>query len=239
MGLYNFLPSFYNLYNSLFSGAYSAWNKIDNFISPPYCSFCRDFIENREVFCLSCFEKIEPIAPYMLNVGKASLNNLTFPIYSAASYKDPIKSLIRDKHKSSYLASYNLAKLIYSYSTISKLEFDYLVPIPLHWTRNYYRGYNQAEVIAQHLGILLNKPVVNILKRVKKTKLQAYLDPREREINLDKAFILNKKAYRYKGKKIVLVDDLMTTGSTFMEAALVLKKIKPSVIYGCVACRVI
>jgi ComF family protein len=106
-----------------------------------------------------------------------------------------------------------------------------LIPMPLHWRRQHWRGFNQAVVIAQNLQPLLNLTLDSTsLKRVKYTSQQARLGRRDRSSNLEKAF-------RWKSEKIVpetvlLLDDVMTTGSTLEAAARALKAAGVKQVFG-------
>jgi len=102
-------------------------------------------------------------------------------------------------------------------------SIDIIIPVPLHKKRFAERGYNQAEIIAMIAGKELNLPILNALERHRPTKQQAKLKREERLVNLKDAFILKPNA-DVGGKKILLVDDVFTTGSTMQECAGVLKK---------------
>ena len=95
-----------------------------------------------------------------------------------------------------------------------------LVPIPIHWSRYCQRGFNQAELIAKNLSSQFHTPVVNLLTRTKKTLLQANLTAENREQNLLDAFSVNfsELSQISKDTHIILVDDLITTGSTLISA---------------------
>ena len=95
---------------------------------------------------------------------------------------------------------------------------DYIVPVPLHYRRFFKRGYNQSEVIASMLAKQLNKPYKNLLKRTRSTQRQATLSREERLKNLQGAFAVKKPAH-VSGKKILLVDDVLTTGATLHACA--------------------
>ena len=107
-------------------------------------------------------------------------------------------------------------------STGTVKELDCIVPIPLHWRRRVVRGYNQtllfAGILSKHIGI----PVVPILRRVKATPKQAKLDRRKRLTNLDGAFAVRKGKLHNGTRRILLVDDVMTTGTTLSAATQVL-----------------
>lgn len=109
-------------------------------------------------------------------------------------------------------------------------EADIVVPIPLHWTRHNWRGFNQAEVVAKLTGL----KVVKALIRSKMTKQQAKLDKKMRRINIRNAFKINGYV---KGKRVLLVDDVYTTGESMREAGRVLKKAGVKSVWGLVLAR--
>ncbi len=104
-----------------------------------------------------------------------------------------------------------------------------LIPVPLHWQRKNWRGFNQAELlgkmIANKLGISY---IPNLLLRIKNTKTQTLLKKEERLLNIKGAFSINKKFSTNSllscNPNILLFDDVWTTGSTMKESAKVLKK---------------
>jgi competence protein ComFC len=99
-----------------------------------------------------------------------------------------------------------------------------LVPIPLSSKKFKKRGYNQAEILAKELAKKFDLKVCNYLIRVKETKSQVGLNKKERKENLKGAFELNiRYSANFKDKRVILVDDILTTGSTFSEAAKVIK----------------
>lgn len=100
---------------------------------------------------------------------------------------------------------------------------DLIVPIPIHAKKRRQRGYNQAEIIAKYLGDKTGIPVnVKALKRVRDTKPQKELTGKERKKNLQNAFAQGKGNVR--GKRILLIDDIYTTGITIEESAKVLRR---------------
>lgn len=96
---------------------------------------------------------------------------------------------------------------------------DLLVPVPLHPSREREREFNQSHVLAQALSAFLAAPVVPILKRIRNTRPQVELGPQERKLNLLGAFALTANLPDLRDKKIILIDDIVTTASTVRAAA--------------------
>ena len=96
--------------------------------------------------------------------------------------------------------------------------FDMIVPTPLHWTRQWSRGFNQAQLLCERVSAELGVPTVGALRRIRRTKQQAKLKRSERLKNLVGAFSASGGDI-CKNKAILLVDDVMTTGSTLTAAA--------------------
>jgi ComF family protein len=98
-----------------------------------------------------------------------------------------------------------------------------LVPVPLHWRRLWQRDYNQSEAIARALSRASGSPVMALLRRRKNSPSQTQLSPNERRRNVEGAFALHRRAGRVdRGRRLVLVDDVLTTGATVRECAAVL-----------------
>jgi ComF family protein len=143
--------------------------------------------------------------------------------YSFGAYTDELRKLI---HLFKYQKIKTLAKPLGELLVRSlplEQRFDMVAPMPLHWLRQLNRGFNQAELIAAPLARRLNVPLVNALKRVKSTPKQAGLTYAKRRVNVAGAFRANGRA-DVRGKRILLVDDVLTTGATAGAAAAVLKK---------------
>lgn len=109
-----------------------------------------------------------------------------------------------------------------------------LVPIPLSSKRLRKRGYNQAELLAKELEKQFGLTVELLLKRVRETKPQYGLKREERIENIKEAFALNdqRSMTNFQGKTVLLVDDVLTTGSTMSEAAKILKKAGAKEVWG-------
>lgn len=115
-------------------------------------------------------------------------------------------------------------------------DFDLIVPVPLHWSRTFTRGYNQATLFSEELSRLSGIPCRMILRRTRRTRQQARLGRDQRRKNLIGAFAL-KKDIDLSGKTILLTDDVLTTGSTLCAAAAALKDSGAKAIYTMVIGR--
>ena len=101
-------------------------------------------------------------------------------------------------------------------------SIDLIVPVPLHPRRRAERGFNQSEPIARLVSETIERPVASALRRGRYTAVQARLGRAERIENVRSAFAL-EKGVDLAGKKVLLVDDVYTTGSTMQECARVLR----------------
>jgi ComF family protein len=101
---------------------------------------------------------------------------------------------------------------------------DVVVPVPLHWWRRWQRGYNQSDVLGRALAKVLHVPIqINGLRRTRKTASQAGLSATQRRENVRGAFGARPNI-AFAAKTVLLVDDVMTTGSTAHEAARALRR---------------
>ena len=100
--------------------------------------------------------------------------------------------------------------------------FDAIVPVPLHWLRRWRRGFNQSEILARGLGRRLGIPVVSALRRTRPTLVQAGLSNTARRRNVAQAF--RSRNAPVARKRLLLSDDVMTTGSTAAACAGALKR---------------
>jgi len=115
-------------------------------------------------------------------------------------------------------------------------RFDAIVPVPLHPARERERGFNQAGLLAERLGPRLGVAVRPVLQRVRFTTTQTAFDRAERIQNLRDAFRLRKKA-DVRNWRVLLIDDVLTTGSTLSECARVLKENGARSVYAATAAR--
>ena len=180
-------------------------------------------------------QTIKPLATVKLTLTQ----KYQMPIYAVGAYQEPLRQLILAKAYQDKLACYYMAQLMFEYMG-GQLQADYLVPIPLHWTRYAKRGYNQSGEIAHYLSGWSGIPMLDALKRTKRTPFQSQFNKEGRQENVQNAFILNlsddkRKQLRY--KQFILVDDLMTTGATLHAAGRTLLPLRPLGIKGVVLAR--
>jgi ComF family protein len=110
-------------------------------------------------------------------------------------------------------------------------DTDVIVPVPLHRSRQRKRGYNQAALLARQLGTEIHRPVVeNVLIRVKATAPQVDLNAEERQANVSNAFKTTNSSLT--GKRVLLVDDVCTTGSTLEAASIALRDAQASSVWA-------
>jgi ComF family protein len=173
-------------------------------------------------FCPKCRSRIP-------NEEKSCHKEIKFLLAPATDYQNQtIKNMIWSlKYRKWQSITKIIKPLICSYLDILNYDFtDYLlIPIPLHSDRLRERGFNQSELITEMISQKTNAiSSTNNLKRIKATEKQAELkNINERINNVEKCFALNDPN-EVKGKNIIIVDDVFTTGSTISEAVKILKQ---------------
>jgi len=209
--------------------------KIIDIIAPPFCAHCTTFLQERVPLCATCLALINPIASSTLQVTATK----TIKVFALSDYTSPLRELIIQKHWSNRVASKQLGELLWEHTYIKHQNLDVIVPVPLHWTRYAWRGFNQAQEIAHVLSMKSNKPMINCLQRTKRTPFQVTLAKQARQQNVQDIFRVKNNEHMLKDKHILIVDDLMTTGATMRSVAKELFKYKPASITAMVVCRVV
>lgn len=207
------------------------------------CEDCRTLLDISEFdYCL-CDKKPFRLPPESKN-GKCQRcqNKKLSGLYFALSYKENslTKKLIRQFKYQPYIKelSQTLASILIEHFLLSKKNTDeiwqnsILIPVPLDTKKLKTRGYNQSEELANELSKILKIPVFSdVLLKTKNTPPQMELSKQEREKNLINAFCVRNSA-KISGKKIFLVDDVYTTGSTMEQCATVLRENKAKSVWG-------
>ena len=120
---------------------------------------------------------------------------------------------------------------------LDELDPDVIVPVPMYWTRRLRRGANSPEILARRIGRALRVTVeARLLARRRNTLPQADLPPRKRFLNVRGAFRV-RSGYDLEGCRVLLVDDILTTGATCSEAAKMLKQAGAKAVAAAVLAR--
>lgn len=186
--------------------------KILDFVYKKKCYFCGSSYYNT-LMCDRCYDKIEE-----LSLGTI-LNISGVKIYSCCHYVKEMQKLIRGVkyHNQKELAHFQ-AKFMYEYfKKIMPQGAQYtIIPVPLHKKRLKQRKFNHMELVANQLSILSGWAVqTDLIERIKETKPQYKLKKKEREENLANAFSVYPE--KYNGMTLLIIDDILTTGSTLAE----------------------
>lgn len=146
---------------------------------------------------------------------------------SCIEYCDKSKVLVLSLkyYGNTYMSRY-IAQVMRDKLEFEQLSADYIIPVPLHKKRMRIRGFNQAEKIVSYLSECTNIPIIDCVKRNRNTKRLYALNKFQREKELKNAFEVKVDSEEIIGKRIILVDDIFTTGTTVNEIS---KKLK---IYG-------
>ena len=170
-------------------------------------------------------------------------------VFTGIEYKGIVKKLVYNFKYKPYLSDLKslLVELLYEgivqNEAFSKVYQDnrhnlILAPIPLYASKLRIRGYNQAEILAKELSKRLNIKMINVLERTKNTRPQVGLKREERIRNISGAFeIIRGKKEIIKNSFVFLVDDVLTTGSTLLEATNVLKRNGVKKVWGIALAR--
>lgn len=193
---------------------------ISNFIIhafyPSRCPYCNNVIFKNTESCGECAKIIE-------------INKVVTPLYQSRSVSpfkyDGInkKAVLGFKfyNNPDYSESFavSIQKVIadeYSQCFSDEKRFDIITSVPITKKRYYERGYNQSSLLAKQLGELLDIKFIPLLQKIKDTEPQHTLPKNKRRKNVEGVFRLNPK-YTVKDKNILLIDDILTTGSTLNE----------------------
>lgn len=205
------------------------WNDLQQLIFPVLCHICREpLLRGEEHICLQCFYKLPRIR--FIQPGHSPTEQLftgKFPFEFAAAFlhykkKEAGQKLIHAlKYRNQRELGFYLGKIASQELKLHETceNIDLIVPVPLHPKRLKERGYNQAEWIARGIASVFPKPVDSkTLQRIKTTKSQTRKSVYERWENVQNTFHLTNTPY-FEGKHILLVDDVITTGSTLGASA--------------------
>jgi len=198
------------------------FEKILNLIFPEVCGFCDK--KNKDNLCKNCELAL---SKYEINCITKTKNKYFDFQYSALKYEN----IVREK-----IIKYKFNENSYLYKTFTKIIiknekiygflklYDIIISVPMHKHKKSVRGYNQSELIAKEIAKQMElKFEKDILVKQKDTQVQSTLTKVKRIQNVKNAFLITD-INKVKGKKIILIDDIYTTGSTVNECSKVLKK---------------
>ncbi len=191
------------------------WNSLVT-LPYPFCPYCRSFYKLGETTCSFC-----------QSAGRAGEGWKLSMVRSLGRFDDYFRELI---HRFKYAKKIPLGRRLGHRlgESINRnfnfLESDFLIPVPLHKSRYRERGFNQSEIVAEEISKTTGVATLkNALKRKKNTRDQTNLSPEQREENVRGAFVVTQPEL-LNGKKLILVDDVVTTGATLSECARMLKQ---------------
>jgi ComF family protein len=182
--------------------------------------------------CNKCYSQISsPTEEYLNNEFERKFKDeqLIDDFFSVFMFEKegPLQSLIHElKYKNKFTVGYYLGKqmALLGNTKIKTWQVDFIIPVPLHILKKTERGYNQSYYIAKGLSKEVKIPVkTDKIKRRIFTKSQATLSANQRKQNIKGAFSLNKKNF-VNQKRVLLIDDVITTGATVSACGEILKK---------------
>lgn len=206
-----------------------------DFVYPPLCLGCGGFYDGESSVCERCLGAIQqlddPICLNCLSVLSGATRcpvcaELSLPLFAYGVYAPPLKDIILQfKFKGVTKPAVLMASLIWSQfgARLTTLKPAVLAPIPLFPGRENQRGYNQAALLAKELAVLMETPVdESLIFRTEKRKPQASLRLRQRMRNIRGVFAAVPAGET--PRRIILLDDVVTSGATVLEATRVLSE---------------
>ena len=223
---------------------------------PPVCTICGENVRGGEYLCNRCEAKVVRIvAPFCQKCSEPFQGSITSEFTCAncahrTIYFEAAVSAYRGRgivreiiHEFKYGRQIHLRHLVARWlqaalddERIRGSRFDIIAPVPLHATRLRERGFNQASLLAASLSAKTSIPSKRVLERIRYATTQTALDRSERMENLHNAFRLRKNA-NVRGLRVLLIDDVLTTGSTLSECARILKRAGALSVYAATAAR--
>ncbi|MBI2854906.1 MAG: ComF family protein [Chloroflexi bacterium] len=190
-------------------------------ISPPVCPRCGK-PQPREALCPSCWG------------WYPAIEGIRAPFRFEGTIRQAVHSL---KYRSIRALAQPLSELLARYYGLATIPADVLVPVPLHRNRLRERGYNQSALLARGLGRTIGLPVIeNVLVRQRDTPPQARsTSVEERAQNVAGAFSCGGNAFS--GKRVLLIDDVCTTGATLDACAAAVRKAGATSVWGLTLAR--
>ena len=208
-----------------------------NMVFPPKCPGCLRYMEKRGEWCASCLDRL--CRPHPLPLEQEMREIFSGGVWALGVYEQELRSILKQLK---YQQKMVIVPYIHSFvaeglarARQSEAVFDRLaVPVPLHKEKLSKRGFNQSQLIFQNPLESLGLSMEDALQRTRATEPQYGLGAEQRRKNLHQAFAV-AEGKSVQGRRILLVDDIMTTGTTFLECGRVLKNAGAADLMGLVA----
>lgn len=204
---------------------------------PPKCAGCGDV--GQGVWCPQCAAQVTLLAPpnHIIQLDLPEWPSLS--VLSTAKFGAPLREGIHEfKYNGVPMLAEPLAQHMLAAWQAKPLDWaiDLLAPVPLHSRRRRERGYNQSEFLAAALAVAIQRPMQPAaLQRTRYTEQQAHLDAATRQHNVADAFVAHSALVA--GQRILLIDDVFTTGATLRACALSLLKSGAANVYAMTLAR--
>jgi len=222
------------------------WSSFTNLLFPPTCGGCRTA---GSLWCDACRASVKPVEPPWCEkcgepntptqlCSKCRAQPLQIEqIRSVALFLGPLRQGI---HRFKYEKLASLADpfgvMLADYWCAKQLAADWLIPVPLHPSRERNRGYNQSNLLAQRLAAQVGIPLISKgLRRTRATAVQMELNATQRKENVFGAFACEDE--RVRGTRVVIIDDVCTTGATLEACAAALLKTGAASVMGLTLAR--
>jgi len=198
------------------------YTMIVDFLFPPHCPLCGAYVDTLGAWCQTCLD--QTIQVHTLPLPIQMQNDISM-VRAVGRYRGGMKKFIQVlKYQKKLVMLPAIHTLLAAALPKEKFAgFDYVIPVPLHCEKLQARGFNQSEKIFHPWTDACQLIWLDALIRCRNTKPQYKMTVVERKINMRAAFSLHE-GLNMSGKKILLVDDIFTTGVTMQECAKVLKK---------------
>ncbi|MBV7272183.1 ComF family protein [Clostridium thailandense] len=175
------------------------------------CILCKSEIFDKECICLECKKRMK----LCKDSFDIEFNKIKISAYSVSYYSGIMMELIlKLKYKSNFKAGETIANYMISLIEENNIKFDFITYIPMNKVALKKRGYNQSKYLAQIISDALKIPIIHCLEKTQETKDQIGLNYSERWKNMCQCFKFVSNRVNIKNKKILIVDDVITTGAT-------------------------
>ena len=218
------------------------WHKIKKFfldlLFPIQCLGCG---QSDGWLCQNCWERIK-INQLVKIQADNEWSQFLAGVLVVADYNQPLLQQILHNYKYNFIIDLNqeisqlIVKFLRQNHQEEELDFDFIIPVPLAKKRLIWRGFNQIEILAREVASAFNWPCRPDLIKRRHAHPQVGLNAKERIRNVQGIFTINNVEV-LKNKKILLIDDVLTTGATLGECSKLLKEAGAKEVWGLVIAK--